>query len=178
MDYAKKHPSEMTLGSPGIGSSPHLCIELLMKETGIKITHVPFPSATAATMAMLGGHVTFYIGSFGTLSSHIRDGKARGLIVFDEQRYPQFPEIPCIEEKGIKLDRGSGHALIAKKGTPKPILDFLANLFKQLANDSIVKSNLIRVGFVPKYRDPEETEKYIMTKDYGVATTVFQKLGK
>lgn len=175
-DYAKKHPGVITCSSVGIGSGSDLLLQMIMKETGIKITLVPFPSTAAATLASLGGHVTCTLKTFGSVSSHLKSGLARALVVFDTKRDPKFPEVPTCKEKGIEIFRGSGHALTAKKGTPKPILDYLANLFKQIANDPIVQSNISRAGFNPMYMGPEETEKFV-SHDFEMASDIFKKLG-
>jgi len=166
----------MTYSTTGIASGAHLTFEILMKEAGIKLNHVPFPSGTAATLAMLGGHVTCTGGSFGTLSTHLKGGRARALVVFDTKRSSEFPDVPTCREKGYDVVRVTYHALIGKKGTPKPILDYLTSLFKQMAVDPAVQTNLSNAGFVSLYMAPEETEKYV-NQDFELASDMFKKLG-
>ena len=177
IDYAKKHPGEMTNALTGIGAGNHLTAELLMREAGIKLTHVPFPAGTQATLAMLGGHVTCTIMSAGTFGAHIKPGgKARALVVFDSKRFPELPDVPTCREKGYNVERVTYFVLAAKKGTPKPILDTLVKLFTQTSHDPGVQASLGKAGFVPRPMNPEESEKFIVG-DYEMARDVFEKLG-
>lgn len=176
IDYAKKHPNEMTASTSGIGGGQHLALEVFMKEAGVKFIHVPFPTGTVATTSMLGGHVTWTVGSLVTLNPYLQSGQARVLLVFDTKRSDKYPDVPTAIEKGYNVVRVSRHALTAKKGTPKPILDYLVNLFKQLGNDPAVLSKLTDVGNLARYMGPEETENYY-NEDYEVARDTFVKLG-
>ena len=126
-------------------------------------------------MAMLGGHVTCTVMGFGTLSTHLKAGRARALVVFSTKRDPKFPEVPTAKEKGYDVVRGGPPALIAKKGTPKPILDYLVNLFKQMGNDPTVQSNLAKAGFIPMYMGPEETEKFV-NQDFELVSDILKRL--
>ena len=176
IDSAKKHPGEMTLSTPGIASGGHLTAELLMKEAGVKLIHVPFPSGTPATLAMLGGHVTCTVMSIGTLIPHIKGGRTRVLVVFDGKRYPDLPDAPTCKEKGYEVVGYHYLVLIAKKGTPKSILDTLSNLFRQVTSDPTAQSALTKAGFIPLYLGAEETEKYVY-QYFETSREVFGKLG-
>ncbi len=177
VEYAKNHPWEMTYSSVGMLSGNHLNLELLMKATGIKVTHVPFPSGTAAVLALLGGHVTCNGGSFGLFGSHVKPGgKARTLVVFDTKRSPEFPDVPTAREKGVDLVSYHYVVLIAKKGTPKPVLDTLLKAFKQTADDAEAQAALNKTQMSPLYLNPEETEKMVRL-DFNRAREVFGKSG-
>jgi tripartite-type tricarboxylate transporter receptor subunit TctC len=176
VEYAKKHPYEMTLSTPGIATGGHFTAEVFMKGAGIKLTHVPFAAGNPATLAMLGGHVTCTLMSIGTLSPHLKGGKARALVVFSEKRYPEFPDVPTCKEKGYDVLGFTWYSFVARKGTPKPVLDTLAQLLKQTADDTHVKSTLVNAGLVPWYLSPEETEKKV-NQDYELFREIFGKLG-
>jgi tripartite-type tricarboxylate transporter receptor subunit TctC len=176
IDYGKKHPNEMTASTSGIGGGQHLALEVFMREAGVKFIHVPFPTGTVATTAMLGGHVTWTVGSLVTLNPYLKSGQARVLVVFDTRRSGKYPEVPTAIEKGYSVVRTSRHALTARKGTPRPILDYMVKLFEQLGNDPAVQSKLIDVGNETRYMGPEETEKYY-TEDYALASGIFKELG-
>lgn len=177
IDYAKKHPVEMTYSTPGITSGGHFAGEVLQKEAGIKLTHVPFIAGGPGMLAMLGGHVTSNIVTPGTVLSHTKPGgKARILVVFDTKRFPDLPDIPTAKERGYDIVRPTYHMLIAKKGTPKPILDTLVKLHKQVGDDPDVKAALVRTGLIPLNLGPDETEKFI-TQDCDLFREVFGKLG-
>ena len=174
---AKKRPGVMTFASSGIAGGAHFLGELLMKETGIKLTHVPFPSGNPAILSVLGGHTSCTIMTPGAFGAHIKpEGKARPLVVFAEKRFPGLPDVPTAKERGINIVRDAYFFLIAKKGTPQPILDILVKLFKQSAGDPGVHATLLKAGLLPSNLGPEETEKKV-TRDYNEIFEVFGKLG-
>jgi tripartite-type tricarboxylate transporter receptor subunit TctC len=175
IEYGKNHPWEMTYSSVGMLSGNHLNLELLMRATGIKVTHVPFPSGTAAVLALLGGHVTCNGGSFGLFGSHVKPGgKARTLVVFDTKRSPDFPDVPTCREKGYDIVSYHYVVLIAKKGTPKPVVDLLLKAFKETAADPDAQAALIKTQMTPFYLNPAETEKMVRL-DFDRAKEVFGK---
>ena len=176
IDYAKKNPLALTCASPGMAGGAHLALEMLMQQAGVQITHIPFPSGAPGVTAMLGGHVSSYVGAIGMFTPHFQSGRARALVIFDEKRFPPYPDIPTAKEKGYNIVRGSTFALLARKGTPKPICDYLENLFKQLTNDSVLQSNLFKAGISPRYMSPEETEKFY-NQDYKLVSDILNKLG-
>jgi tripartite-type tricarboxylate transporter receptor subunit TctC len=178
IDYAKKHPGTVTYSTTGIGTANHITGEILMKQTGTQLIHVPFIAGNQATLAMLGGHVSCTIMSAATLTPHIKGGKARVLVVFDTKRFPDIPDVPTCKEKGFDVP-GPAHTynvMIAKKGTPKPVLDILEKLLRETANDPISQAGLSRAGFIPLYQGPEETRKMVY-QDYEIAREVSDRLG-
>jgi tripartite-type tricarboxylate transporter receptor subunit TctC len=175
-DYAKKNPGVLTYSTTGIGSGNHIAAEVLMSEAGFKLTHVPFKSGNDAALAMLGGHVSCTTSSVGMLSPYIKSGKARVLMIFDAKRSHELPDVPTAKEKGYDVLFFAWNSLIAGKGTPKPVLDTLAKLFKQTAGDPTVQSALIRAGWIPLNLGPEETEKKT-NFEFERASKIFEKLG-
>jgi tripartite-type tricarboxylate transporter receptor subunit TctC len=174
---AKKQPGEMTYASSGIAGGAHFLGELLMRETGIKLTHVPFPSGNPAILSVLGNHTSCTIMTPGAFGAHIKaGGKARPLIVFDEKRFPDLPDVPTAREKGINIARDAYFFLVAKQRTPQPILDILVKVFKETASDPAVHATLAKAGLLPSNLGPEATDKKV-TKDYNDIFEVFGKLG-
>jgi tripartite-type tricarboxylate transporter receptor subunit TctC len=163
VEYAKKHPNEMTYATNGVAGAHHITGELFMKKAGIKLTLVPFIAGAQATLAMLGGHVSSAIMSPGTLMPYINAGKARALVVFDSKRFSGLPDVPCTKEKGYDIP-GPTHTynvLLMKKGTPQPVVDLMRKVFKQVAEDATAKAGMVRAGYDALYLNPAETEKLI-----------------
>jgi tripartite-type tricarboxylate transporter receptor subunit TctC len=174
---AKKQPGILTFASSGVAGGAHFLGELLMKEAGIKLTHVPFPSGNPAILSVLGGHTSCTIMTPGAFGAHIKaGGKARPLVVFDEKRFPELPDVPTAKERGINIVRDAYFFLVAKKGTPQPVLDVLVKVFKETAGDPGVQSTLFKAGLLPSNLGPEETDKKV-TRDYNEIFEVFGKLG-
>ena len=177
IEYAKKHPQEMTYSTSGIASGGHFVGEIFTNATGIKLTHVPFQGGNPALLAALGGHVSCTISTVGQMGTHIKPGgNARALTVFDDKRYPGSPDLPTAKEKGYDVVGGSYFFLAAKKGTPKPVLDILVNLFKQAGNDPKVVAALTNTGLIASRLGPEETERKVF-RDYDLGRDIFGKLG-
>ncbi len=177
VDYAKKNPSVVTYSTSGIASQGHLTGEILIRDAGIKLTHVPFPAGTPAALAMLGNHVTCTLSSIGTVSAYVKPGgKARGLVVFDEKRFSELPDVPTAKEKGYNIARDTYHFMVAKKGTPGPVIDILTKAFRQTATEPSVHTMLLKGGLISLYLGPEETAKKV-NNDFAVTHDVFGKLG-
>lgn len=177
VDFSKKHPGDFSIGLTGIGAQNHLVAELLMMKLGIKLTLAPFAGGAPAVVALLGGHISCYIGSIGSMSAHLKpEGTLRALVNFDSKRAPELPDVPTYKEKGIDIERVTYMVCMAKKGTPKPVLDTLAKLFRQVADEQKVKTALVSAGFVPLNLGPEETENKV-SQDFATASEVFKKLG-
>ncbi len=177
IDFAKKNPDVLTYSTSGIASQGHLTGEILMKDAGIRLTHVPFPAGTPAVLAVLGGHVTCTLSSLGTMGAHVKPGgKARGLVLFDEKRFPDLPDVPTAKEKGYNVVRDTYHFLVAKKGTPKPAIDILTKAFKQTTSEPAVQTALFKGGLISLNLGPEETEKKV-DNDFSITHEVFGKLG-
>src|SRR5262245_6218033 len=131
IDKAKASGGTLNWTSPGAGTTPQLAGELLKLRTGIQMQHIPFPGAGPATTAVLAGQVDLYTANLGSVSSFIESGKMRPLAVTATKRWPDLPNVPTLEEIGIK-DAASDtfQGLYVHGNTPKPIVDRLA---KELA---------------------------------------------
>jgi tripartite-type tricarboxylate transporter receptor subunit TctC len=178
IDYAKKNPGKLSYGSPGVESNPRLSFEMLMMRTGITLNHIPFSGGSKCVAALLGKHIDCYLGSTGTLGEHIKPGGGlQVLATLTTKRIPELPEVPTCLEKGYDVgERGTFQFFIAKKGTPKPILDTLAKAFKETADDPTVKTILLKMAFVPVNWGPEETEEKVNSHS-DLAREIFKKEG-
>jgi tripartite-type tricarboxylate transporter receptor subunit TctC len=120
LSYAKQNPGKLTYGSPEIGSSLHLIGELMKRETGIEITHVPYKGTTQAMQDLLGGQISMMFGSAPTLMPQVRAGKLRALAVTTAKRTPAAPELPTLVESGLKsLEVPSWYGVLVPAKTPR-----------------------------------------------------------
>ena len=123
---AKARPGELTYASFGTGSSSHLAGELFALMTGTKLLHVPYKGSAPGMTDMLAGNVTMKFD--GGLASvvHIRSGRIRPLGVAAPRRLPQLPDVPTLNETGLKdFSAGSWYGLMAPAGTPRDIIEKL-----------------------------------------------------
>jgi tripartite-type tricarboxylate transporter receptor subunit TctC len=125
IDYAEKNPQKVKYGSWGEYSSGHIAMTAIGKEKSIQWAHVPFKGDAPCVTALLGGHIDVATFAAGHVPN-VRAGKLRGLLMLQGYRSPNFPNIPCMKEVGIKFQgKGSTETIsgmIGPKGMPKEII--------------------------------------------------------
>ena len=117
-------PSKLTFGSGGQGSSAHLAMEGFLMQNNSQMLHIPFKGIAAAMVEVAADRIDLAIGSVGSTSSAIRDGRLLGLAVTGDARQPLFPNVPTFAEAGYpnyKMKYWFG--IMAPAGTPAAILD-------------------------------------------------------
>jgi tripartite-type tricarboxylate transporter receptor subunit TctC len=129
---AKARPEQLNYGSPGNGSSTHLAFELLKAMSGIRITHVPYKGVAPAATDLISGQVQVLTGDLSTLLPHVKGGKMRGLALTSIRRSTLLPDMPTVDESGVKgYDASGWFGVLVPAGTSMPIVERL--------NTSIVK---------------------------------------
>ena len=101
VEFGRLNPGKLNFGSGGVGSSPHLSGELLQKEAGIKLTHIPYKGGGEALSAVLAGNVDLLITATPTAIGHVQGGRVRALAVTGTQRSGAFPAVPTLKEAGL-----------------------------------------------------------------------------
>jgi tripartite-type tricarboxylate transporter receptor subunit TctC len=158
---AKAKPGEMTFASTGVGSPPHLTLELLQGVAGVKFVHVPYRGAAPALTDLLGGQVQLFAADAPVLMSSIKGGKIRALGAASGQRNPMLPDVPTLAEQGypnIVVDNWYG--LLAPAKTPPAVIAKINNAFVKAINDPVVKKKLIDSGAIPVADTPAEFGKF------------------
>jgi tripartite-type tricarboxylate transporter receptor subunit TctC len=123
---AKSRPGKMTMSSGGNGTSNHFAGELFQLETGVKFVHVPYKGSAPALVDVMGGQVDMQFDQLSSSSSFIKSGKLRGLIVAGDKRHPVIPDVPTMNESGLKgCNAGTFTALMGPAGVPREVLSKL-----------------------------------------------------
>ncbi|MBN1827586.1 MAG: tripartite tricarboxylate transporter substrate binding protein [Deltaproteobacteria bacterium] len=157
--YAKENPEKLTIGTSGAGTSGHLSILVMNKAAGIKAKPVHFKGAGASKAAFLGGHIDAVAQTFGEVWEMVRTGQARVIAQATEERLKELPDVPTFKEAGINLVISSNRGLAAPKGTPKEIVDKIADAFKQASENPKYLEDMAKIGLPVKYLGPEEFGK-------------------
>jgi tripartite-type tricarboxylate transporter receptor subunit TctC len=145
--FAKANPGKINYGSAGIGSAPHLSMELIKSMGGVSMTHVPYKGAGAAVADVLGGQLQALCSSLAGLLPHIKSGRVRAVGVTTAKRNPQLPDVPTISEAGIPgYEVVIWYALFAPGQTPKPILARLNAETVKALNTADLKERLTLQG--------------------------------
>jgi tripartite-type tricarboxylate transporter receptor subunit TctC len=123
--YAKANPGKLTFGSAGNGSSPHLAAEMMKSQAGLFAVHVPYRGAAPALQDLLAGQLDFYFDP-GIGLNQVRAGKLKLLAVGSPKRSPLFPQVPTLDEAGLKgFDADTVFGFYAPAGTPADVVSRL-----------------------------------------------------
>lgn len=142
-----KQKGQVSFGSPGIGTSPHLSGVMFIKRSGVDGVHVPFRGAAQTIPAMLSGDVTFAIDNLASYIPVIQAGKMRALAVTSAERWPTLPDVPTMGEAGIKdFVVTSWAAFVVPAGTPRSIVDKLAEAQRTIAAEKVTQERFLVAG--------------------------------
>jgi tripartite-type tricarboxylate transporter receptor subunit TctC len=155
--FLKAHPGQMSFASSGNGSSDHLTAELYWQQTGTSGLHIPYKGGAPAMTDLLGGQVDASFMNINTGLANIKAGKLRALAITSAQRSPQLPDVPTLEELGIKgVTVQSWQAVAAPKGLPADIKSKLHAAIAAALNEPQIKSKLVELGFEVVANTPEQ----------------------
>lgn len=123
---AKKRPGELMYGSAGTGGTGHVAAEMFSQKAGVKLMHIPYKGNAPAITDLVGGQIMFMFDQVSTSASYIKAGRLRALGVSSATRSSLFPDLPTMEEAGVKgfIDT-TFNGLVAPASTPPEILEKL-----------------------------------------------------
>ncbi|AMN39038.1 Bug family tripartite tricarboxylate transporter substrate binding protein [Rhodoplanes sp. Z2-YC6860] len=182
VQYAKQRPGELSFGSTGIGATPHLAVEMIMREAGLKMTHVPYRGMPPAVNDVIGNHVQMVFADPTVAAPLIKEGRLRALAVSSKVRIVALPDVPTMEEAGFPgFEATSWHMIVGPAGLPNDIVGKLNAEFKQMAASDDYKAQADRMGLLAiQTPPPDELRKYLnaeiarwgqLVKDVGIAGT-------
>ena len=160
--YAKASPGKLSYGTPGIGTPQHVAGELLCRLAGIRMEHIPYRGANLTDT--MSGIVPVGIQNAGAAMPFVRDGRVRGLAVTSLKRSPNSPDLPTVAELGFPgFEATSWFALLAPKGTPKPILEKVRAASLKVLADPDMLQKFATIGLEPVGSTGEQTREAIAT---------------
>jgi tripartite-type tricarboxylate transporter receptor subunit TctC len=160
---AKAKPGQILYASSGAGSVSNLAAELFAHEQGLKLTHVPYKGSTPAMTDLLAGRVQISFAPISTALPFIKDGKLNALAVTSARRQQQLPDVPTLDEQGVKgIDMNIWSGFVAPHGTPPDRIAKLADaLQKALANPDVGKQLAVHGIEVTSGGGPESWTKHM-----------------
>ncbi len=159
---AKAKPGTLAFASTGVGSPPHLALELFQGAAGVKFVHVPYRGAAPAITDLLGGQVIAMFADAPVLLPQIQAGKLKPLAVAAEQRNPVLPDVPTLAEQGYaNTTCDNWYGLLAPAKTPPAIIAKLNAAMRAALVDPVMKEKLVKVGAVPAPSTPEEFTSFL-----------------
>jgi tripartite-type tricarboxylate transporter receptor subunit TctC len=160
----KANPGKYTYGSSGLGSILHLCGEQFKALAGgLDIVHVPYRGSAPMMGDLVGGQISMAFDGTPTALPQIQQGAIRALGAGMAQRMKALPELPTLQEQGLKgFECYTWNAILAPAGTPAPIVDKLAAAIKTALDDPMVVKRLEGAGVDPVFgRGPKETIEFM-----------------
>ena len=132
--YARANPGKLSYSSAGIGTLPHITMELLLRTAGVQVTHVPYKGAAPAFTDLIGGVVQLKYDTYATSAPMLPSGKVKVLATAGRKRLPQLPSVPTVAESGFPNYEGYlWIGAVAPRGTPQEAINALSSALTQAA---------------------------------------------
>jgi len=162
VNAAKAEPGKYTFASYGPGSLAQMAGELLKKDTGIDIVHIPYKGGAPALVDVISGQVHTYFANAASSLGYVTGGQLKALAVTSKQRMSDLPNVPTVAESGIKgFSVEEWNGFLVPAGTPSPVVEKLhAAVQAVLARDD-VKTALSKLGLVPVGSSPKQFADFI-----------------
>jgi tripartite-type tricarboxylate transporter receptor subunit TctC len=174
---ARERPGQINFATGGIGSSPHMSMELIKSMTKINIVPVHYKGDGAAIIDLLGGHMQLFNASIGTLLPHARSGKLRGLAVTSLKRSAMAPEFPTLDESGLAgFEVLTWFGILAPAGTPREIVNRLNSEILQIVSHAGAREQLLKMGFEIVPNTPEQYAAFLK-EEHGRWGRIVRDLG-
>jgi len=163
--FAKARPGQINFASAGVGTSPHLSMELFLVLSGVKMLHVPYKGSGPGVTDLIAGHVPVMMPNMLSAQPHIKSGRIRALGVTGTKRAPGADDIPTIAEAGLPgYEAVQWYGVLAPANTPRDIISKLhAGVLRALQNPE-VKQRLLNDGAEPVGSSPAEFATYIRSE--------------
>lgn len=160
--YVKANPGKLNYGSPGYGTSPQLSSELFKSMSGTFIVHIPFRGAGPAIVALLGGEIQMMIDNIPPQVPLIKSGKVRALAVTSLKRVNVLPDVPTMDEIGLKgYEVNSFFGLAARAGTPRESILRLNQALNMASRDPKLREALESRGATIVEGSPEDFLNFV-----------------
>jgi tripartite-type tricarboxylate transporter receptor subunit TctC len=150
VELLRANPGKYTFASPGVGTTPHLSSELFKLTFGLDFALAPFPGGAPAIQSVVAGHTPMCFQAIPPATQLAKEGKVRALAITGAARSPALPDVPTLDELGIKgQEAETMQGVLLPAGTPKPIVDLLQAEIARIVHVPEVKDKLLAIGLEP-----------------------------
>jgi tripartite-type tricarboxylate transporter receptor subunit TctC len=159
---AKSKPNQITFGSAGTGGTLHFGIEMLQREAGVRLTHVPFKGAGPAVTDLIGGQINGMFVDLPVISPYVKSGKVKAIAVTSTERSRYFPDVPTTKEAGYPgVEMTNCYGLLLPAKTPREIVVKLHDAIVKAVATPAVRERFTAVGADPATMSPDEFTRFI-----------------
>lgn len=150
----KAHPNKLTYGTPGIGTPHHIA--------GVQILHATYKSSLPFVNDLIGGQIDIGLQGFGTVLPHVQSGQVEALAMTSERRYPKMPQVPTLDESGIKgVEADQWYAFHAPKATLASVVALLNTEIRGVLALPELISKIETMGVDVITNSPEELQAFV-----------------
>ncbi len=173
LTMARAAPGKLTFGSNGMGTGQHLIGAQFEKEGHVKLLHVPYKGSGPLTTDLLGGQIDMSFDTITPVLAHIQSGKLRALAVTTNKRSAALPDVPTMEEAGLKpFDMGTWFGVLAPAAVPKEVVQRLNAEMVKIIRSPDFSRRMAEIGAVPIGDSPAEMQARIGTDTANYAKLV------
>lgn len=158
---ARSAPGRVTYASWGIGSTAHLAMELLARQAGVEMLHVPFTGSAPAGTALIGGQVDAMFITAGAGEAAARDGRVKILAAGSPTRIPLLPSVPTLAELGMPIEAGNWYGLLGPANLPAPVAARIAAVTGAALRQPAIEERYRAMATLPMMTDPAEAGAFI-----------------
>jgi tripartite-type tricarboxylate transporter receptor subunit TctC len=159
---ARARPGQLTMASPGVGTTSHLSGELFRAMARLDVVHVPYRGSPPALQDIAGGRIDFMFDNLASAATLARPGTVRGIAVSTARRSPLFPELPTVAESGLAgYETSAWGGVVVPKGTPAAVIQRLETEVSQIAGTERFKTAMSNAGAEVAYMSRADWQPFI-----------------
>lgn len=159
---ARAISGKIAYGSAGFGNSTHLAAELFQMMANVKLIHVPYKGAGPAVTDLLGGQIPLMFGPSPVVVPMVQAGRLRALAFTGLKRSSQLPDVPTVDEAGVKGYENSGwYGLYGPRGTPKEVVAHLSAAIRRIVQMPDTQERFAALNLEPIGSTPEEFARFL-----------------
>ena len=160
---AKSKPGQLNYSTAGVGTLQHLTTELLKRQSGFDMVHIPYKSGSAAVQSVLSNNTQMFFAGMPPALPQVKAGKLVALAVSTDRRFPSAPDVPTMAEAGVPgFEADNWHALFAPAGTPDAIVRRLNRELNEVLALPDVQERLLQIGAAAKSSTPEQLQALVV----------------
>ncbi len=162
---AAKAGTKLTYGSAGVGSTTHMSVELFDAMSSTRMTHVPYRGVSPAEVDLVSGTISLMFDSITTAAPLVHAGKIKALASTGKERSPFFPQLPTVQESGLKgYDVEAVYMLLAPAKTPPEVVKKLTEAVKEISNEASTKETFKNLYATQVPGGPQETSDFLKSE--------------
>ena len=160
--HAKANPGALKTGTIAVGSTQHLAAKLFETVAGVELLTVPYKASPAVLMALRSGEIDVALEIVGPMMAQLKAGEIRALATTAGQRNAALPDVPTVQQAGLKgYDVSSWNAIAAPAGTPQPVIDALQRAIASAVADAGVRTRLEALGMRLQASTPAQARELL-----------------